>query len=85
MEWLHSFARRIFGEYSFYRIYGAEPGQIAEPNQSSCVLGQITDVCEIDASEDPALRALVQYGGEEALVFGAWLDGKLAAVCSLWF
>jgi GNAT superfamily N-acetyltransferase len=85
MGWLHSFAGRILGEYSLYRMYSADPVEVAELDGNGYVLGPITDICEIECSQDPDLRAVVQYCGDEALAFGAWRDGKLAAVCSFWF
>jgi RimJ/RimL family protein N-acetyltransferase len=85
MGWLHSVARKIFGEYAFYVIYGAQPDKVAEVDRNACALGPIPNVGEIERSEDPALRALAQYSGDEALAFGAWLDGRLTAVCSFWF
>jgi ribosomal protein S18 acetylase RimI-like enzyme len=84
MKWIKSCIRTIFPEYAFYRVYSVETSATQELEECLWLMGPINDVREICSSPDPALRSLAQYAGDEAFGFGAWDNGKLAAVCWFW-
>ena len=63
-------------------LYVIEPGSSA-PTSDTVQFGIIEDVKEISQSAYEELRRLAWQDEQDTVVFGAWVDGELVAVC--WF
>ncbi len=84
MRWFQSLARKLLGEYWFFRIYSIEPELRSEPGPCNWQMGPIEDVEEVAGSDDPKMQECTYYVGEEAWGFGAWLDEELVGQCWFW-
>ena len=84
MKWLQLLMRAIFGDYLFYRIFSIELDELAEPEPCDFEMGPIRGIERLAESPYPSIQELAKFAGDDAVAFGAWVEGELVSVCWCW-
>lgn len=77
-------AFRVVVPYDLYWIYRAAENLPQLPAPPDVVITPV-DVAQVEASPYVSINRLGGFGGTESAGFGAWVDGKLVAVCWFWW
>lgn len=77
-------AFRAVVPYDLYWIFRA-PDDLPELPATPGVVISPVEAAQVEASPYKSISVLSSYGGSESAGFGAWVDGRLVAVCWFWW